>query len=615
MVEAALRHAMLKADEEAVDSMMAGLRAIPAVKRAFIVDTKGRTYMSSVKAMNGKPGDAVLMSAVLASRHDSSAYTQTADGKPYVEGISAFRAATGCLQCHDDVKVGEPVGYLVFERWATAEASALRTAQFKAIGTSLAIVILLGVALSLITRAITKPLAAITHAAARIAEGDIAQEVTIHSSDELGVLADSFRRMIAYMREVARGADALSRGDASVALHPRSDADVLSRSFMQLQATIRDLTVETNRLAAWARDGALTQRGDAHRFDGAFRDLVQGMNQMMDAVAAPISASAEALQRLASRDMSVRMDGAYQGQYATIKDALNQATENLDEALSGVATAAREVADASGQIRTGSETLAASASAQAGSLEEIGGALQELASSARRNTASAGQARGISGDMRATAERGAEHMSALSEAMDRIKQSADATARIVKTIEEISFQTNLLALNASIEAARAGTAGLGFAVVAGEVRSLAQRSADAAHSTAELIEQSVHNADSGVELNLLVLADLRAINDSASHATEVIGEIADASAQQSVGVDQISAAVEQMNLRVQRTAAHSEEAASATVELTGQAETLEHMVGTFTLSATGTIGAASTALALPPGARPGRAPRRALQRG
>ena len=584
VVEATLRHAMLQADFDGVDTMMVRLGAIPVVRRAFVVDPKGKVFRSTDPKMNDRPADGALLARVLADRQGAAELAHASDGTPFVAGITAFRAEKPCLECHDAVKEHEPVGYLVLERWAGAETAALRASQWKAIAMSIGVILLLGVALGFIAGEITRPLAAITTAAARIAEGDIDQDVAVRSGDELGALADSFRQMIAYVREVAASADALSRGDTGATLRRRSERDVLTRSFIELQATIRQLAAETRQLAEWAREGVLDQRGDDARFGGAFHELVQSMNQMMDAVSAPVNASAQALQRLADRDLSARMPGEYQGQYATIKVSLNAAAQNLDDAMTGVASASREVALAADQIRTGSHALADSAASQAASLEEIASSLHELTATARRNTSGADEARTMADGVRTTAVRGADHMSALSAAMDRIKASADGTARIVKTIEDIAFQTNLLALNASIEAARAGDAGKGFAVVAAEVRDLARRSAEAARSTADLISQSVANASDGVALNEQVLVDLREINEGAERATEVIAGIADASVQQSAGVDQIAAAVEHMNQSVQLTAASAEEAASATVELTGQAGTLERMVATFTLA-------------------------------
>lgn len=151
------------------------------------------------------------MTRVVASRQDGAEFTSTADHKAFVAGATAFRATKGCLECHDDAKVGEPVGYMVLERWAVTEAAALRASQIKSALMSVAVVVLLGIALSLIARTVTKPLGRITVAAARIADGDIDQTVTVESNDELGTLAASFRDM---MRGRSTGAvtNAASRG-------------------------------------------------------------------------------------------------------------------------------------------------------------------------------------------------------------------------------------------------------------------------------------------------------------------------------------------------------------------------------------------------------------------
>lgn len=462
VLESTLRHAMLSGDIEAVDTMMASFGRMKGLKRLFIVDPKGKVFRSSDTTMIDHVERSAVVQRALESKADGSEFATTTDDKPFVAGVTAFRAEKACGECHKDVKVGDPIGYLTLERWATKESDALHASQLTAIAVSFGVVLLLGVALAFVTRTITKPLASITEAATRIAQGDIEQEVAERSNDELGVLADSFRAMIAYIRETAHGADALSKGDTSSTLRPRSEKDFLTGSFIQLQATIRDLTAEANRLADGARNGDLKRRGDEMKFEGAFRDLVHGMNLMVEAVSKPINESTLVLQRLARRDLSARMHGSYEGQYATIKESFNAATQNLDDALAEVLTASTQVASASGQIHSGSQSLAEAASRQAGSLEEIASAMQEMAAQAKQNTVNACEARSISDSVRIAAERGGEHMGSLSLEMDRIKASADSTARVVKTIEEIAFQTNLLALNASVEAARAGDAGRGW---------------------------------------------------------------------------------------------------------------------------------------------------------
>jgi methyl-accepting chemotaxis protein len=178
-------------------------------------------------------------------------------------------------------------------------------------------------------------------------------------------------------------------------------------------------------------------------------------------------------------------------------------------------------------------------------------------------------------------------MERMSSTINKIKASSDETAKIVKTIDEIAFQTNLLALNAAVEAARAGDAGKGFAVVAEEVRNLAQRSATAAKNTADLIDESVKNAQGGVEISMEVARILNEIVDGSSKVSDVIAEIAAASDEQSKGIEQVNTAVAQMNTVTQQNAANSEESAAAAEELRGQAEELASMVATFSLTNTG----------------------------
>ncbi len=190
----------------------------------------------------------------------------------------------------------------------------------------------------------------------------------------------------------------------------------------------------------------------------------------------------------------------------------------------------------------------------------------------------------MAGEARAAADEGDAAMKRMATAINQIKESADNTAKIVKSIDDIAFQTNLLALNAAVEAARAGEAGKGFAVVAEEVRNLAMRSADAAKDTANMIEQSVRNADGGVRITEEVAKSLGQIVDRTGKVGSLIAEIAAASNEQAQGIEQVNTAMEQMNEVTQRNATNSEESASAAEELNSLAEELEDMVSSFKLS-------------------------------
>lgn len=205
----------------------------------------------------------------------------------------------------------------------------------------------------------------------------------------------------------------------------------------------------------------------------------------------------------------------------------------------------------------------------------------------KQNAENAVQAKNLAGEAKRNAMEGAGAMGNMAAAINKIKDSSDQTAKIIKTIDEIAMQTNLLALNAAVEAARAGEAGRGFAVVAEEVRNLAQRSAQAAKNTADMITESVKNAEHGVRISGEVASSFEAIAVSSKKVNDLIAEIAAASKEQSQGIDQLNNAVAQMDKVTQQNAANSEESAGSAQELSSQAEELQNVIAQFTLSASG----------------------------
>ncbi len=250
----------------------------------------------------------------------------------------------------------------------------------------------------------------------------------------------------------------------------------------------------------------------------------------------------------------------------------------VNRIISGLSGAGEQVASASSQVSSSSQQLANGASQQASNLEEVSSSLEEVTSMTRQNADNARKANGTAKLAAEAANRGASSMARMSEAMQKIRSSATETAKIVKTIDEIAFQTNLLALNAAVEAARAGEAGKGFAVVAEEVRNLAQRSAEAAKTTAALIEEAQRNVEGGAAISEQVNGILREIVSSAGEVTSLVADVATASEQQTSGVTQINTAVSQMDRITQSNAANAEESASASEELSAQAIELNEMV-------------------------------------
>jgi methyl-accepting chemotaxis protein len=254
-------------------------------------------------------------------------------------------------------------------------------------------------------------------------------------------------------------------------------------------------------------------------------------------------------------------------------------TRPINRIIADLTEGSEQVAAASGQVSAASQSLAEGATEQAAGLEETSSSLEEMSSMTKRNADNAQQANTLGSEAKRAASTGAESMNRMNQAILDIQKSSDETAKIIKVIDEIAFQTNLLALNAAVEAARAGEAGKGFAVVAEEVRNLAMRSAEAAKNTASMIEESVKSSKNGVDIATEVGKVLNEIVQSVSKTTDLVSEIAAASQEQAQGIDQVNTAVAQMDKVTQQNAANAEESASASEELSAQAESMKDAVG------------------------------------
>jgi methyl-accepting chemotaxis protein len=219
----------------------------------------------------------------------------------------------------------------------------------------------------------------------------------------------------------------------------------------------------------------------------------------------------------------------------------------------------------------------------AASLEETSAAIEELSSMTRRNSDNAREAQHLMVTATGAVENSVSSLAKVMAAMDKIAKSGSAIGKIIMTIDEIAFQTNLLALNAAVEAARAGEAGAGFAVVAGEVRNLAIRSADAAKNTASLIAQTVADISTGADLLKITSEGFNSLTDEVDRVSHLIAEVSEASREQDQGIGQISTAVMQMDKVTQSNAAVAQNTADAAATLTEEVTRIEETVSSLTL--------------------------------
>jgi len=287
--------------------------------------------------------------------------------------------------------------------------------------------------------------------------------------------------------------------------------------------------------------------------------------------------------KISEGDFNVYVETGDKDEMGDLANAFRKMKDNLNEVLLDISSAAEQVAVGSKQVSDSSIALSQGATEQAGSIEELTASIEEISSQTKNNAGNANQANELSEMAKINAAQGKDQMTLMVKAMEEINEASNNISRIIKVIDDIAFQTNILALNAAVEAARAGQYGRGFAVVAEEVRNLAARSAGAAKDTTSMIEGSIVKVKAGTKIANETAAALSKIVVDVDKVANLVKDIATASNEQSIGIEQINQGIMQVSQVVQTNSATSEESAAASEELSGQAELLKNRVSSFKL--------------------------------
>jgi methyl-accepting chemotaxis protein len=389
------------------------------------------------------------------------------------------------------------------------------------------------------------------------------------------------RRVIVPLQKLNEAMRKLAGGDFAVVLPGLERKDEIGAIANAVEA-FKVLAVEKARREA----DETTQRQQAEvelqaRAAAEQRKLADAQAQAAEEQAKIVSLLAEGMVKMADGDLTHRLDEGFTESYRQIKDDFNAMAERLQQTVGAIVVATREIANASAELSGSTTNLSQRTEEQAASLEETSASMEEISATVRKNAENAQQANESANNTRAVADRGGQVVAKAVDAMARIEESSRKISDIISVIDEIARQTNLLALNAAVEAARAGEAGRGFAVVASEVRSLAQRSSQAAKDIKDLITNSNNQVKDGVELVNGAGAALHQIVDSIRDVVQMVSDIANASIEQATGLDEVNKALTQMDEVTQQNSALVEENAATARTLEQQSKVMDERVAAF----------------------------------
>ncbi|TAN70336.1 MAG: PAS domain-containing protein [Methylobacter sp.] len=429
----------------------------------------------------------------------------------------------------------------------------------------------------------------------KAAEHDIRKQLPNFAVDKLmGASVDSFHKDPAHQRRLLESlTDAYSSEMIIGGQHMHVIASPVINDegerigfVAEWQNRTQDILIEQEigQLVQGVKEGDLSSRINMVDKQGFAKMLSSGINELTDVIESAFNDINRVMETMSQGDLTCTITNDYQGVYAECKNNINGTIAKLSDFIIQIRDTADFIDSSSQEMASGNNNLSHRAEQQAASLEETAASMEQLASTVRNNADNTRQANQVVHTAMSHAQKGGDIVNSAIIAMQDINDSSNEIAEIIGVIDEIAFQTNLLALNASVEAARAGEQGRGFSVVATEVRNLAQRSANAAKQSNDLIQNSVQKVRAGTAFVNETGNALTEIVNSVAQVGELVSQIASASAEQTAGIDQVNQAVAQMDDITQQNAALAEQAAAGSIAMSEQSASMTKLLSFFKVS-------------------------------
>ena len=528
-----------------------------------------------------------------------------------------------------DPKSGEVIGWAAFEWNQSQKAAVVREVTItSATCATLFVVLVLSVAAWLVKTRASRPIGEISEAMSRLAEGDTSIETPhLERRDEVGSMASAVEvflenavRMERLNEEKAAADQEAERARIEILERDRAERTAADeRARVEAEEKKRQFEEEKRKQAkadderrnredeerqkaeaqraevmgklreAFGAVISASARGDfSVRVDAAFEDevmqeLADGLNQIADTVAKGLGETCDVLDAVSHRGLSRRVKSGFEGEFATLKEGVNLTADTLSRIVNDLQDATNVLESQSNAVREGFEDLSDRTSSQAASVEETSAAVNLLSRSVNQNAERAGMAKEKAMAASVAAANGGEVMNGVSKAMDKVARSSEEIASIVDLIDGIAFQTNLLSLNASVEAARAGEAGSGFAVVAAEVRNLAQSAANSSAEIRLLIDRSRDEIQTGVDLVKNASAHLDTIVGGVSDVSELIVDISEDTNEQAMKLSEVNEVVTSFDQITQQNAQLVEKSTGALSQTATQISAISEIAQSFRL--------------------------------